>query len=55
LYEGDTNPTSKKSWVNCTMWYRYKTASGTWDTIKYDDVDVYLQGTSSLTYPVKNY
>lgn len=54
-YEGDKNPTSKNSWVNCTMWYRYKTDKDSWDTIKYDDVDVYLQGTSSLTYPVKNY
>jgi len=38
------------------MWYKYldKTTKQ-WITQRYDDVDVYLQGTSSLQYPVKNY
>ena len=48
-------PTSKNSWINCTMWYKYKQENGAEDIISYKDVDVYLQGTSSLTYPVKNY
>jgi hypothetical protein len=47
--------TSKNSWVNCTMWYQYLDNNGNWVTAHYDDVDVYLQGTSSLQYPVKNY
>lgn len=47
--------TSKNSWINCTMWYKYHDAAGNWFTEVYNDVDVYLQGTSSLTYPVKNY
>ena len=49
-------PTSKNSWVNCTMWYTYlDKLSNEWVTIKYDDVDVYLQGTSTLQFPIKNY
>ena len=56
----DDDNTAKNSWVNCTMWYRYPevntvTGQKTWATIKYGDVDVSLQGTSSLDYPVKNY
>lgn len=47
--------TSKNSWINCTMWYKYHDEAGTWFYEPYRDVDVYLQGTSSLTYPVKNY
>ena len=47
--------TSKNSWVNCTMWYKYRDDAGQWLTKTYHDVDVYLQGTSSLTYPIKNY
>lgn len=46
--------TSKNYYVNCTMWYTYFDGT-TFDTVIYRDVDVYLQGTSSLTYPVKNY
>lgn len=41
---------SKSALVNCTMHF-YE--NGVWDS--WDDVDVYLQGTSSLKYPVKNY
>lgn len=49
-------PTSKNSWVNCTMWYTYLNKEfGYWETARFDDVDVYLQGTSSLQYPIKNY
>ena len=49
-------PTSKNSWVNCTMWYTYlDKLSNEWVTVKYDDVDVYLQGTSTLQFPIKNY
>lgn len=49
-------PTSKNSWVNCTMWYTYlDKKSNEWITVKYDDVDVYLQGTSTLQFPIKNY
>lgn len=49
-------PTSKNSWVNCTMWYTYlDKEQGYWQTVKFDDVDVYLQGTSSLQFPIKNY
>lgn len=41
---------SKSTLVNCTMHYYL---NGEW---KHEpDVDVYLQGTSSLEYPVKNY
>jgi len=50
-----SGPTSKNSWVNCTVWYKYHDDSGNWYTEKYEDVDVYLQGTSSLKYAVKNY
>ncbi len=51
-----TIPTSKNSWVNCTVWYTYLDKStGAWKTIKYPDVDVYLQGTSTLQFPIKNY
>ena len=49
-------PTSKNSWVNCTMWYTYlDKLTNEWMTTKYDDVDVYLQGTSTLQFPIKNY
>lgn len=41
---------SKDTFVNCTMHYF---VDGTW--YKEPNVDVYLQGTSSLEYPVKNY
>lgn len=51
-----TIATSKNSWVNCTMWYTYlNEQTGLWETVHYNDVDVYLQGTSSLQYPIKNY
>lgn len=53
--EDASEATSKNSWINCTMWYKYKDMNGEWETEVYNDVDVYLQGTSSLTYPVKNY
>ena len=49
-------PTSKNSWTNCTMWYTYlDKEQEIWKTVKYEDVDVYLQGTSSLQFPIKNY
>ena len=44
-------PTSKKYCVNCVMEYD----DGEGNVIVYDNVDVYLQGTSSLQYPIKNY
>lgn len=48
--------TSKNTWVNCTMWYTYlDKESSKWKTVKYNDVDVYLQGTSTLQFPIKNY
>lgn len=50
----DGGRTSKNYFVNCTMWYTYYNGSA-YVTDVYRDVDVYLQGTSSLTYPVKNY
>lgn len=51
-----TIPTSKNSWVNCTVWYTYLDKdTGAWKTIKFPDVDVYLQGTSTLQFPIKNY
>lgn len=48
---------SSNSCVNCTMWYEYYSGIDSTDRkiIKYPNVDVYLQGTSSLVYPVKNY
>lgn len=47
----DNNPFgSKTTLVNCTMHYYL---DGVW--MHENDVDVYLQGTSSLEYPVKNY
>ena len=42
---------SKKTCVDCTMEFD----DGEGNIIVYDNVDVYLQGTSSLQYPVKNY
>ena len=48
-------PTSKESRVNCTVWYTYYNDEGKTVVNKWDDVDVFLQGTSSLEYPVKNY
>ena len=42
---------SKKTFVDCVMEYD----DGEGNIIVYDNVDVYLQGTSSLQYPVKNY
>ena len=42
---------SKKYCVPCTMEFRH--VDGRIDVI--DNIDVYLQGTSSLQYPVKNY
>lgn len=47
---------SSNSAVNCTMIYSYYDATQDKTvTIPYTNVDVYLQGTSSLKYPVKNY
>lgn len=51
--------TSKNSVVNCSVYWRDETGDtiGT-DQVKYKclpNVDVLLQGTSSLNYPVKNY
>ena len=43
--------TSKKYCVDCTMEFHH--VDGTIEV--FDNVDVYLQGTSSLQYPVKNY
>ena len=42
---------SKKTFVDCVMEYN----DGEGNIVVYDNVDVYLQGTSSLQYPVKNY
>ncbi len=42
---------SKKTCVDCAMEFN----DGAGQIIVYDNVDVYLQGTSSLQYPVKNY
>jgi hypothetical protein len=42
---------SKKTFVDCVMEYD----DGEGNIIVFDNVDVYLQGTSSLQYPVKNY
>ena len=48
--ENDSDPVSKTYYVPCKLYYcignDYKT---------FDNVAVYLQGTSSLLYPVKNY
>ena len=43
--------TSKKYCVNCIMEYD----DGKGNITTWDNVDVYLQGTSSLQYPMKNY
>ena len=43
--------TSKKTFVDCVMEYD----DGEGNIHVYDNIDVYLQGTSSLQYPVKNY
>ena len=43
--------TSKKTCVDCVMEYD----DGEGNITIYENVDVYLQGTSSLQYPVKNY
>lgn len=43
--------TSKKTCVDCAMEFN----DGEGNVYVYDNVDVYLQGTSSLQYPVKNY
>jgi hypothetical protein len=43
--------TSKKTCVDCTMEYN----DGEGNISIFENVDVYLQGTSSLQYPVKNY
>ena len=43
--------TSKKTCVDCTMEFN----DGEGNITVYENVDVYLQGTSSLQYPVKNY
>ena len=43
--------TSKKTFVDCVMEYN----DGEGNTTIFDNTDVYLQGTSSLQYPVKNY
>jgi len=42
---------SKTSLVNCSVFVKKDGVV----TLYHDDVDVYLQGTSSLAYPVKNY
>ena len=42
---------SKKTFVDCVMEYD----DGEGNIIVYNNVEVYLQGTSSLQYPVKNY
>ena len=43
--------TSKKTYVDCVMEYD----DGAGNIHVFDNIDVYLQGTSSLQYPVKNY
>lgn len=56
-------PTSKNTLVNCTMYWRDDSGSievidANNMSVKYNcmpNVDVFLQGTSSLNYPVKNY
>lgn len=51
--KGDTSGFySKDTLVNSTLWY---SASDESEFQKIENVDVYLQGTSSLVYPVKNY
>jgi hypothetical protein len=42
---------SKKTYVDCVMEYD----DGEGNIHVFDNIDVYLQGTSSLQYPVKNY
>ena len=42
---------SKKTFVDCVMEYN----DGAGNIHVYNNIDVYLQGTSSLQYPVKNY
>lgn len=47
---------SKTKYVNCAIFYSYYPPGATQPAwVKYPDVDIYLQGTSSLQYPVKNY
>lgn len=53
--ENDTDYTSKTHAVNCTMLYTYTNDAGEVVVTPYPNVDVFLQGTSSLKYPVKNY
>lgn len=48
--ETETEKASKNSAVNCTMYIMQDKKIGI-----YPNVDVYLQGTSSLSYPIKNY
>jgi hypothetical protein len=59
--EGNT-PGSKEYLVNCTMYYKHTIVDDSQTPVaytdvwtKFPDVDVFLQGTSSLEYPVKNY
>jgi hypothetical protein len=50
--------TSKNSVVNCSIYWRDETGDTIVDDVRYKclpNVDVLLQGTSSLNYPVKNY
>ena len=49
-YSNNNTRGSKDTFVNCTMHYYL---NGEWR--HENNVDVYLQGTSSLEYPVKNY
>lgn len=46
---------SKTALVNCTMYASKLNDLGEVEWLRYPDVDVYLQGTSSLAYPVKNF
>lgn len=53
--DNDTDYTSKTHVVNGTMLYTYVDGGGKFTVDKYSNVDILLQGTSSLKYPVKNY
>ena len=53
--DNDRDYTSKTCAVNCTMIYSYLDNEDKTVVETFPNVDVYLQGTSSLKYPVKNY
>ena len=53
--DNDTDYTSKTHAVNGTMLYTYVNSEGKFTVDKFSNVDILLQGTSSLKYPVKNY